>query len=167
LDPGPDQLAGRTIDEGMGPHPLGQLLGVGRLLADQRLGHRGLSLRHPLPAAGSICRLLTRAAPSLSPLAPGAQGRGSCDRGADAGMRRASSGYPWATEGARVRGCPSARLAGAAGPDGAGTRLLFRHAGWPDDYSEQEFASVNFVWGQILARLKGYCETGRPQPFFG
>jgi uncharacterized protein YndB with AHSA1/START domain len=55
----------------------------------------------------------------------------------------------------------------ATGPEGAGTRLLFRHAGWPDDYPEQEFASVNFVWGQVLARLKGYCETGRPQPFFG
>jgi len=55
----------------------------------------------------------------------------------------------------------------APGPDGTGTRLLFRHAGWPDDYPEQEFASVNFVWGQVLARLKSYCETGQPQPFFG
>jgi hypothetical protein len=42
LDPGPDQLAGRPVHEGMGPHPPGQLLGVGRLPVDQRLGHRGL-----------------------------------------------------------------------------------------------------------------------------
>lgn len=55
----------------------------------------------------------------------------------------------------------------APGADGVGSKLLFRHAGWPDDYPEAEFASVNFVWGQVLARLKGYCETGRVQPFFG
>jgi uncharacterized protein YndB with AHSA1/START domain len=53
------------------------------------------------------------------------------------------------------------------GPDGTGTHLLFRHDGWGADYPEGDFASVNWVWGQVVARLKAYAETGQPQPFFG
>lgn len=48
--------------------------------------------------------------------------------------------------------------------DGAGTSVLFRHgdvSAWP----EPGIASVNYTWGQIAARLKGYSETGTPQPF--
>jgi uncharacterized protein YndB with AHSA1/START domain len=46
------------------------------------------------------------------------------------------------------------------------TMLLFTHTGWPADYPPDEFAHVNFTWGQILARLKAYAETGQPQPYF-
>jgi uncharacterized protein YndB with AHSA1/START domain len=51
--------------------------------------------------------------------------------------------------------------------DGSGTMVLFQHAGWGEDYPDEEFAGVNFVWGQVVGRLKAYAETGRPQPFFG
>jgi uncharacterized protein YndB with AHSA1/START domain len=46
------------------------------------------------------------------------------------------------------------------------TTLLFAHVGWPEDYPRDEFAHVNFVWGQVVGRLKAYAETGQPQPFF-
>jgi hypothetical protein len=29
-----------------------------------------------------------------------------------------------------------------------------------------QYAHVNWVWGQIVGRLKAYAETGQPQPFF-
>jgi uncharacterized protein YndB with AHSA1/START domain len=51
-------------------------------------------------------------------------------------------------------------------PAQAGTSFLFRHGGWSDDYPEREWASVNWVWGQVVGRLKGYAETEKPQPFF-
>ncbi len=52
-------------------------------------------------------------------------------------------------------------------PNGKGTTLAFRHgdldrAGYP----EAAIGGVNYTWGQVLARLKAYAETGRPQPFF-
>jgi uncharacterized protein YndB with AHSA1/START domain len=50
--------------------------------------------------------------------------------------------------------------------DGGGSRLMFRHDRWPEDHPEGDFASVNFVWGQVVGRLKAYAETGQPQPFF-
>lgn len=46
------------------------------------------------------------------------------------------------------------------------TTLLFSQTGWPADYPPQEFAHVNFTWGQIVARLKAYAESGQPQPYF-
>jgi uncharacterized protein YndB with AHSA1/START domain len=46
------------------------------------------------------------------------------------------------------------------------TTLLFSHSGWPADYPREEFAHVNFTWGQIVARLKAYAESGQPQPYF-
>jgi uncharacterized protein YndB with AHSA1/START domain len=46
------------------------------------------------------------------------------------------------------------------------TTLLFTHTGWAADYPTDEFAHVNFVWGQIVAHLKAYAESGRPQPVF-
>jgi uncharacterized protein YndB with AHSA1/START domain len=48
----------------------------------------------------------------------------------------------------------------------AQTRVMFRHGGWPEWYPDEEFASVNFVWAQVLGHLKGYVESGDPQPFF-
>jgi uncharacterized protein YndB with AHSA1/START domain len=52
------------------------------------------------------------------------------------------------------------------GADGK-THLGFRHEGWPDDHPEHERGSVTWVWAMVTARLKGYAETGTPQPFFG
>jgi uncharacterized protein YndB with AHSA1/START domain len=52
-------------------------------------------------------------------------------------------------------------------PDGAGTTVLFRHGGWADQVSAEAMASVNYTWGQVVARLKGYSETDTPQPYFG
>jgi|SRR5579864_3299012 len=46
------------------------------------------------------------------------------------------------------------------------TVLLFSHTGWPADYPREEFAHVNFTWGQIVARLQAYAESGQPQPYF-
>jgi|SRR6266508_2947097 len=48
-------------------------------------------------------------------------------------------------------------------PEG-GTRVLFRHTGWPDDYPDGEFGSVNFAWGLVVGALKAYAETGEPKP---
>ncbi len=50
---------------------------------------------------------------------------------------------------------------------GRGTNVMFRHSGWADDYPEWDYASVSFVWGQVLARLKGFMESGQAQPFLG
>ena len=46
------------------------------------------------------------------------------------------------------------------------TSLLFRHSGFGNDYGDEQHAHVNWVWGQIVGRLKAYAETGQPQPFF-
>jgi uncharacterized protein YndB with AHSA1/START domain len=51
--------------------------------------------------------------------------------------------------------------------EAGGTNVLFRHSGWGDDYPDSDFASVSFVWGQVLARLKAFMESGQPQPFLG
>lgn len=48
-------------------------------------------------------------------------------------------------------------------PEG-GTRVLFRHAGWAEDYPDDEYGSVNFVWGTVVAALKAYAESGTPKP---
>jgi uncharacterized protein YndB with AHSA1/START domain len=49
-------------------------------------------------------------------------------------------------------------------PDGPGTRLLFSHGGYEPD--NPVIPIVTPAWAQILLRLKGYAETGTPQPFF-
>jgi uncharacterized protein YndB with AHSA1/START domain len=46
------------------------------------------------------------------------------------------------------------------------TTLMFRHAGFGDDYSDDQYGHVNYTWGQIMGRLKAYAETGQPQPYF-
>ncbi len=43
---------------------------------------------------------------------------------------------------------------------------MFRHSGWSADYPETEFGLVNYVWGQIVGRLKGYAETGVANPIY-
>ncbi len=44
--------------------------------------------------------------------------------------------------------------------------LLFAHTGWGEGYPREEYAHVNYTWGQIVGRLKAYAESGQPQPFF-
>jgi len=51
-------------------------------------------------------------------------------------------------------------------PNAGETTVLFRHAGFGDDYDDAQYAHVNWTWAQILGRLKAYAETGQPQPFF-
>jgi uncharacterized protein YndB with AHSA1/START domain len=48
------------------------------------------------------------------------------------------------------------------GSDG-GSTVSFRHSGFTD---EEEAGRVAYTWGQIMARLKQYAETGRPDPVF-
>jgi hypothetical protein len=52
----------------------------------------------------------------------------------------------------------------ADNPDGRGTRLLFSHRDYEPD--NPVIPIVTPAWAQILLRLKGYAETGKPQPFF-
>jgi hypothetical protein len=49
-------------------------------------------------------------------------------------------------------------------PDAPGTRLLFSHGGYEPD--NPVIPIVTPAWAQIILRLKGYAETGKPQPFF-
>jgi len=51
-------------------------------------------------------------------------------------------------------------------PNTGETSLMFRHAGFGEDYGDEQYAHVNWVWGQIVGRLKAYAETGQAQPFF-
>ena len=50
---------------------------------------------------------------------------------------------------------------------GTGSTVVFRQQGWPPEYSEIEYAKVNYTWGRILGALKAYAETGTPQPWLG
>ena len=49
-------------------------------------------------------------------------------------------------------------------PEGPGTRVVMRHVDWTPDNPILGIVTVG--WGQIFANLKGYVETGKPQPFF-
>jgi hypothetical protein len=49
-------------------------------------------------------------------------------------------------------------------PEGPGTRIDMRHSGWEPDNPMLGIVTVG--WGQILGHLKGYLESGTPQPFF-
>ncbi len=49
-------------------------------------------------------------------------------------------------------------------PDAPGTRVLFTHAGFKE--ADAGMAPAAYTWGQTLARLKGYTETGESQPYF-
>ena len=46
----------------------------------------------------------------------------------------------------------------ADNPDGTGTRVQFRHSGWPSD--DGMFGATAYTWGQLMASLKAYAETG-------
>jgi hypothetical protein len=49
-------------------------------------------------------------------------------------------------------------------PEGPGTRIDMRHTGW--DPESPQIGIVTVGWGQILGHLKGFLESGTPQPFF-
>lgn len=48
-----------------------------------------------------------------------------------------------------------------------GTKVVFRHTGFPDEQPEYDFGSVSLTWASIVARLKEVAESGgTPNPFF-
>ena len=47
---------------------------------------------------------------------------------------------------------------------GGGTVVLLQHGNWPAAIGQAELATTAYTWAQILAALKGYAETGTPQP---
>lgn len=49
-------------------------------------------------------------------------------------------------------------------PESAGTRVVFGHRGWADDYDDAEFGSVAYTWALVLGALKRYAESGQPDP---
>ena len=49
-------------------------------------------------------------------------------------------------------------------PEKPGTRLHFSHRDYEPD--NPVIPIITPAWAQIILRLKGYAETGQPQPFF-
>ena len=49
-------------------------------------------------------------------------------------------------------------------PEKPGTRLQFSHRDYEPD--NPVIPIITPAWAQIILRLKGYAETGQPQPFF-
>jgi uncharacterized protein YndB with AHSA1/START domain len=47
---------------------------------------------------------------------------------------------------------------------GDGTTVSFDHVGWRE--TDQMFRIVTFGWGQVLARLKAFLDSGKPAPYF-
>jgi uncharacterized protein YndB with AHSA1/START domain len=47
---------------------------------------------------------------------------------------------------------------------GDGTTVYFDHVGWRE--TDQMFRIVTFGWGQVLARLKAFLDSGKPVPYF-
>jgi uncharacterized protein YndB with AHSA1/START domain len=52
----------------------------------------------------------------------------------------------------------------ADNPEGEGTRIVMTHAGWDPD--NDAVGRVTQGWGEILSHLRGFAETGRPDPYF-
>jgi uncharacterized protein YndB with AHSA1/START domain len=49
-------------------------------------------------------------------------------------------------------------------PEHGGTRVLFRHDGFPDDHPDFEHGSIAHTWSTILDHLKELAETGTTKP---
>lgn len=65
-------------------------------------------------------------------------------------------GYPY-WEGTNVSWCLR--------PSDHGTKVVFRHSGFPDDEPDDDFGSVSLTWALIVARLKDVVESGgAPNP---
>ena len=57
------------------------------------------------------------------------------------------------------------RVTWSVQPSEHGTKVVFRHAGFPDDAPEYDFGSVSLTWALIVARLKDVVEAGgTPNP---
>lgn len=52
-------------------------------------------------------------------------------------------------------------------PEHGGTRVLFRHAGFPLEQTEWDLSTVAMTWAKILERLKVLIETGSAEPALG
>ncbi len=50
--------------------------------------------------------------------------------------------------------------------EAGGIEVKFVHDGWSDAVTAADLAHVNYTWGQVMARLKQYAETGTPKPYF-
>jgi uncharacterized protein YndB with AHSA1/START domain len=56
-------------------------------------------------------------------------------------------------------------VAWSLAPSEHGTKVLFRHVGFPDEQPEYDFGSISLTWAQIVARLKEVVESGgAPNP---
>jgi uncharacterized protein YndB with AHSA1/START domain len=55
-------------------------------------------------------------------------------------------------------------LSPASDGDGDGVTVYFDHVGWRE--TDQMFRIVTFGWGQVLARLKAFLDSGKPVPYF-
>jgi uncharacterized protein YndB with AHSA1/START domain len=50
-------------------------------------------------------------------------------------------------------------------PSEHGTKVVFRHVGFPDEQPEYDFGSISLTWAQIVWRLKEVVESGgAPNP---
>jgi uncharacterized protein YndB with AHSA1/START domain len=50
-------------------------------------------------------------------------------------------------------------------PSEHGTKVVFRHASFPDEMPDYDFGSVSLTWASILTRLKEVIEAGgEPNP---
>jgi uncharacterized protein YndB with AHSA1/START domain len=50
--------------------------------------------------------------------------------------------------------------------DSGTTEILFQQRSWPEEVSQTDLAGLSYAWAQVLRALKGYAETGTPQPHF-
>ena len=49
---------------------------------------------------------------------------------------------------------------------GDGAEVLLQHGNWPATIEQAELAATAYTWALVLTALKGYAETGMPQPLF-
>lgn len=50
-------------------------------------------------------------------------------------------------------------------PSEHGTKVVFRHVGFPEEQPEYDFGSISLTWAQIVVRLKEVVESGgAPNP---
>lgn len=50
--------------------------------------------------------------------------------------------------------------------DDGDVTVLLQHGDWPASLTQADLASTAYTWALVLAALKGYAETGDPQPVF-
>ena len=52
-------------------------------------------------------------------------------------------------------------------PSGNGdVTVLLQHGNWPAPIGQADLAATAYTWALVLTALKGYAETGTPQPVF-